>query len=61
MEIYDVAAIIIDIIKVFVVPIVIAYVVLTATRWLDPFTRLLLYVLVLPTAVSFYALAFLSD
>lgn len=61
MELHDVAVVVVDIVRVLVVPAVIAYAILAAASGLDPFTRLLLYVLVLPVAISFYALAFLAD
>ena len=47
--------------KGVVAPAIIVYTILGIAEKLDPFTRVVFYILVLPTVMSLYAVAFMGD
>ena len=48
-------------VKGIVAPVIIMYIIFKVAEKLDPFTRIVFYILVLSMAMSLYAVAFLGD
>ena len=50
-----------SIIKILVIPAIIAYTVIDVSKYLSPIESVVFVILVMPTAISFYAVAALGD